>query len=51
VCHGDEFVRVDRALDWAARAVSPAQRCKRLLEVRRFALRFLEELLTNAPLP
>lgn len=36
--HGDEFVRIDRALDWAARAASPAQRCKRLLEVRRFAL-------------
>jgi integrase len=36
--YGDEFVRVDRALDWAARAVSPAQRRNRLLEVRRFAL-------------
>ncbi len=41
--HGDEFVRVDRALDWAARAVSPAQRCKRLLEVRRFALAMRSE--------
>jgi len=36
--HGDEFVRVDRALDWAACAPSPAERCKRLLEVRRFTL-------------
>lgn len=36
--HGDEFVRVDRALEWAARAPSAAQRCKLLLEVRRFAL-------------
>ena len=36
--HGDEFVRVDRALKWAARAPSAAQRCKLLLEVRRFAL-------------
>jgi hypothetical protein len=33
--HGDEFVRVDRALEWAARAPSAAQRCKLLLEVRR----------------
>ena len=36
--HGDEFVRVDRVLEWAARAPSAAQRCKLLLEVRRFAL-------------
>jgi integrase len=36
--HGDEFVRVDRAIEWAARAPSAAQRCKLLLEVRRFAL-------------
>jgi integrase len=36
--YGDEFVRVARALDWAARSVSPAERRKRLLEVRRFAL-------------
>jgi integrase len=36
--HGDEFVRVDRALAWAARAPSAAQRCRLLLEVRRFAL-------------
>jgi len=36
--HGDEFVRVDRAIEWAARAPSPAQRCARLLQVRRFAL-------------
>ena len=36
--HGDEFVRVDRVLDWAARAPSPPQRRNRLLTVRRFAL-------------
>jgi integrase len=36
--HGDEFVRVDRALTWAARPPSAAQRFKLLLEVRRFAL-------------
>ncbi len=36
--HGDEFVRIDRALDWAAQASSPPQRRNRLLEVRRFAL-------------
>jgi integrase len=35
---GDEFVCVDRALDWAARAPSPPQRRNRLLMVRRFAL-------------
>ncbi len=35
---GDEFVRVDRVLDWASRAPSPAQRCNRVREVRRFAL-------------
>ena len=36
--HGDEFVRIERALDWASRSSSPPQRRKRLLEVRRFAL-------------
>jgi integrase len=36
--HGDEFVRIERALDWASRSSSPAQRRNRLLEVRRFAL-------------
>ena len=36
--HGDEFVRVGRVLDWAARAPSPPQRRNRLLTVRRFAL-------------
>lgn len=36
--HGDEFVRVERALDWASRSSSPPQRRNRLLEVRRFAL-------------
>jgi integrase len=36
--HGDEFVRVERALDWASRSSSPPQRRRRLLEVRRFAL-------------
>lgn len=35
---GDEFVRVDRVLDWAARAPSPPQRRNRLATVRRFAL-------------
>ena len=35
---GDAFVRVDRVLDWAVRAPSPAQRRNRLLTVRRFAL-------------
>jgi integrase len=35
---GDEFVCVDRVLDWAARAPSPPQRRNRLLTVRRFAL-------------
>lgn len=35
---GDEFVRVDRVLDWAAQAPSPPQRRNRLLAVRRFAL-------------
>jgi integrase len=34
----DKFVRVDRVLDWAARAPSPPQRRNRLLTVRRFAL-------------
>lgn len=34
---GDEFVCVDRVLDWAARAPSPPQRRNRLLTVRRFA--------------
>jgi integrase len=36
--HGGEFIRVDRVLDWAARAPSPPQRRNRLLTVRRFAL-------------
>ena len=36
--HGDEFIRVDRVLDWAARAPSPPQRRNLLLSVRRFAL-------------
>jgi integrase len=36
--HGDEFVRIERALDWASRSSSPPQRRNRLLEVRRFAL-------------
>jgi integrase/recombinase XerD len=31
--HGDEFVRIERALDWASRSSSPPQRRKRLLEV------------------
>lgn len=35
---GDEIVRVDRVLDWAARAPSQPQRRNRLLTVRRFAL-------------
>jgi len=35
---GDEFVRIDRVLDWAARAPSPASSRIRLLTVRRFAL-------------
>jgi integrase len=35
---GDEFVRADRALDWAGCTTSPAQRRRRLLTVRRFAL-------------
>jgi integrase len=35
---GDEFVGVDRVLEWAARAPSPPQRRNRLLTVRRFAL-------------
>jgi integrase len=35
---GDEFVRTDRVLDWAARAPSPPQRRNRLLTVRRFAV-------------
>ena len=35
---GDEFVCVDRVLDWAARAPSPPQRRNRLLTVRRFVL-------------
>jgi integrase len=36
--HGDEFVRIERALDWASRSSSPPQRRRRLLEVLRFAL-------------
>ena len=35
---GDELVRVDRVLAWAAQAPSPPQRRDRLLTVRRFAL-------------
>ena len=35
---GDDFVRIDRVLDWAARAPSPASCRVRLLTVRRFAL-------------
>ena len=35
---GDDFVRIDRVLDWAARAPSPASCRIRLLTVRRFAL-------------
>jgi integrase len=35
---GDELVRVDRVLAWAAQAPSPPQRRNRLLTVRRFAL-------------
>ncbi|MGB9305068.1 MAG: hypothetical protein WCB92_15710, partial [Mycobacterium sp.] len=41
--HGDQFVRVDRAIEWAVRAPSAAQRCKLLVEVRRFALAMLPE--------
>ena len=33
----DKFVRVDRVLDWAARAPSPPQRRNRLLTVRRLS--------------
>lgn len=36
--HADEFIRVARVLDWAARAPSPPQRRNRLLTVRRFSL-------------
>ncbi len=36
--YGDTFVRLDRALDWAARAPSSPQRRNRLLTLRRFAL-------------
>jgi integrase len=36
--HGDRFVRIERALDWASRSSSAPQRRRRLLEVRRFAL-------------
>ena len=35
---GDQFVRTQRVLDWAAKAPSPPQRRNRLLAVRRFAL-------------
>lgn len=35
---GDEFVRVERALVWAADTPSPARRRQRLLSIRRFAL-------------
>jgi integrase len=41
--HADEFVRVDRALDWATRAPSPPQRRNRLLTLRRFALAMQSE--------
>jgi integrase len=41
--YGDEVVRIDRALDWAARAPSPPQRRNRLLTVRRFALAMQSE--------
>lgn len=40
---GDEFVRIERALDWASRSSSPPQRRRRLLEVRRFALAMRHE--------
>jgi integrase len=40
---GDEFVRIARVLDWAARAPSPPQRRGRLLMVRRFAIAMLAE--------
>jgi integrase len=36
--HGDWFVHVDRALEWARQAPSSAQRRNRLVTVRRFAL-------------
>ena len=36
--YGDEFVRIERVLDWASQSSSPPQRRRRLLEVRRFAL-------------
>jgi integrase len=36
--HGDTFVHVDRALEWARQAPSSAQRRNRLVTVRRFAL-------------
>jgi len=35
---GDRYVRTARALEWAALAPSPAQRRRRLLTLRRFAL-------------
>jgi integrase len=41
--HGDEFVRIERVLDWASRSSSPPQRRRRLLEVRRFALEMRPE--------
>jgi integrase len=40
---GDQFVRIERALDWAARASSQAQCRLRLLTVRRFALAMQSE--------
>lgn len=41
--HGDEYVRADRAVEWAIIAHSPAQRQNRLLTVRRFALHMRAE--------
>jgi len=38
VAHGDEFVRVERVLAWAAQTPSAQQRCRLVAGVRRFAL-------------
>jgi integrase len=38
MAHGDEFVRVDRVLAWAAQTVSAQRRCTLVARVRRFAL-------------
>ena len=35
---GDSVVRIDRALEWAAKAPSAAQQRNRLLTLRRFAI-------------